>query len=104
MRQRNSTFKNRAQEDLSFLFSRRKRRAFANNRYKMRADLKELTARLVVFEKESNVLYLKATPRSIGVGWPFRIDDGIIRLRSTLYKAQSLEGGGSSHFVLQVVW
>lgn len=52
MKQRNSTFKNRAQEDLSFFFSRRKRRAFANNRYKMRADLKELTARLVLFERK----------------------------------------------------
>lgn len=52
MKQRNSTFENRAQEDLSFLFSRRKRRAFANNRYKMRAHLKELTASLVVFERK----------------------------------------------------
>lgn len=51
MKQRNSTSKNRAQ-DLSFPFSRRKRRAFANNRYKMRADLKELTASLVVFERK----------------------------------------------------
>ena len=52
MKQRNTTLKNRAQEDFSFLFSRRKRRVFANNRYKMRADLKELTVRLIVFERK----------------------------------------------------